>query len=71
MSDSYCNSEPFSCAAIEQNCTMSLVIQIFNGSYDADVVVPSCPYGFVPYLVKCLLEVYEDIVEILLMLQVF
>ena len=49
-------------------------MQIFNGLYDAgvDVVVPhSCPYGFVPYFVKGLLEVYEDMVEILLMVQVF
>ena len=62
LSDSYCSSEPFSCAAIEQDCTLDLVIQIFNGSYDAgvDVVFPySCPYGFVPYPVKGLLEVYE------------
>ena len=47
-------------------------IQIFNGSYDArvDVVFPhSCPQGFVPYPVKCLLEVYEDMVEILLILR--
>ena len=31
----------------------------------------SCPYGFVPYPVKGLFEVYEDMVEILLMPQVF
>ena len=44
--DTDCSSESFSCAAIEQNCTLGLVIQIFNGSYDAgvDVVFPhSCP----------------------------
>ena len=38
--------EPFFCAAIEQDCTLGLVIQIFKGSYDAgaDVVFPhSCP----------------------------
>ena len=58
---------------------MDLVIQIFNDSYDAgvDVIFPySCPYGFVPYGFvpypeKGLLEVYEDMVEILLMLQEF
>ena len=40
--DSYCSSESFSWAAIEQDCTLGLVIQIFNGSYDAgvDVVFP-------------------------------
>ena len=45
MSDSNCSSEPFFCAAIEQDGTLGLVIQIFNGSYDAgvDVVIPhSC-----------------------------
>ena len=42
------SSEPFSCAAIEQDCTLDLVIQIFNGSYDAGVGVVfalSCPYA--------------------------
>ena len=40
MSNSYCSSEPFSCAAIEQDSTLGLDIQIFYGSYDAafDVV---------------------------------
>ena len=41
----YCSSEPVSCAAIEQDCTLGH-IQIFNGSYDAGfgVVFPhSCP----------------------------
>ena len=41
MSNSYCSSEPFSCAAIEQDCTLGLVIQIFNGSYDAGVAYKS------------------------------
>ena len=60
MSNSYCGSEPFSCAAIEQGCTLGLVIQIFNGSYDAgiDVFPHSCSYP-----VKGLLEVYEDMVK--------
>ena len=52
LSNSYCSSEPVSCAAIEQDCTLGLVIQIFNDSYDSGVhvVLPhSCPYGFVPY----------------------
>ena len=74
MSNSYWSSEPFSCAAIEQDYTLGLVIQIFSCSYNAgiDVVFPhSCPLGFVPYPVKGLLEVNEDIVEMLLMLQVF
>ena len=35
----YCSSEPVSCAAIEQDCTLGLVIQIFNDSYDVGVDV--------------------------------
>ena len=36
------NHSPVLCAAIEQDCTLGLVIQIFSGSYDAgiDVVFP-------------------------------
>ena len=53
---------------------MGLDILIFNESYDVgvDVIFPhSCPYGFVPYPVKGLIEVYGDMVKILLMLQVY
>ena len=74
MSDSYCSSEPVSCTAIEQDYTLGLVIQTFQDSYDVgvDVVFPhSYPEGFVQYPIKGLLEVYKDMVEILLMLQVF
>ena len=74
MSDFFCSSEPFSSAAFEQDCTLGLAIGSYDGSYDAgvDVVFPhSCAYGFVPYPVNSLLGVYEDMVEILLMLQVF
>ena len=44
--DSCCSSEPVTCAAIEKDCTLGLVIQTFNDSYDVDVdvVFPhSCP----------------------------
>ena len=46
MSDSYCSSETVSCAAIEQDCTLGLAIQIFNDSYDVGIDVVfhhSCP----------------------------
>ena len=65
-----CSYEPFSCAAIEQDCTLGLVIQIFNGSYDAGfavVFLHTCPKGFVSYPVKGLLEVYEDVVDLLVL----
>ena len=74
LSESNCSSKRVSCAAIEKDCTLNFVRQIFNEPYGAgiDVVFPhSCPEGFMPYPVKGLLEIYEDIVEILLMLQVF
>ena len=67
------SSEPVSCAVIEQDCTLALVILTLNDSYDVgvDVLFPYsnyCPQGFMPYPVKCLLEVY---VEILLKMQVY
>ena len=50
------------------------VIQTFNHSYDVgvDAVFPHrCPQDFVLYPAKGLLEVFDDMIEILLMLQVF
>ena len=41
MSDFNCNSEPIYCAAIDQDCTLGLVIQISNDSYDDDIEVLS------------------------------
>ena len=42
LSDSDCSPVPVSCAAIEQDCTLDLIIQIFNYSSDdlIDVVFP-------------------------------
>ena len=34
-----CSSEPVSCAANEQDCTLGIVIQIFNDLYDVGVDV--------------------------------
>ena len=71
--DSKCRSEPVSSAAVEEDCTSSLVIEIFD---DLDKVgtdfvllhfVPSCMQN----PVKGLLEVCEDMVEVLLVLQIF
>ena len=71
-SNSYCSSEPFSCTAIEQDCTLGLVIQIFSGSYDTGVDVVVAHKASCDTLSKAFLKsMLEDMVEILLMLQVF
>ena len=74
MSDcNYC-SEPASYAAVEEDGTSGLVIQVFDDldKVGADVVLlHGCPNRCMPNPVECLLEVYEDIVEILLVLEIF
>ena len=47
---------------------------MFNGSdkLGANVVLPhDCPSGRMPYFIKGLLEIYEDMIQALLMLKVF
>ena len=47
---------------------------MFNGSdkLGANVVLShGCPLGRMPYLIKGLLEIYEDMIQALLMLKVF
>ena len=61
-------------AAVEENCTSGLVIEVFDDSnkVGADVVLlRGCPQSCMPNPVKGLLEVYEDMVEILLVLKIF
>ena len=51
------------CAAVEEDCTSSLVIEVFDDSDElcADVVLlHDCPQNYMPNPVKSLLEVYED-----------
>ena len=62
-------SEPVSYAAVEEDCTSGLVIEIFDDTDKicADVVLlHGCPQSCMLNPVKDLLEVYEDMVEILL-----
>ena len=61
---------PVSYAAVEEDCTGGLVIEVF---YDSDKVVllHSCPQSCMPNPVEGLLEVYEDMVEVLLVLELF
>ena len=74
MSDSNCCSEPVSYVAVEEDGTRGLVTEIFADSVrvGADVVLlHGCLQSCMPNPVECLLEVYEDMVEVLLVLQIF
>ena len=67
MLDSNCCSETVSYAAVEEDSTSGLVLEVFDDSdkVGADVVLlHGCP-------VEGLLEVYEDMVEVLLVLEMF
>ena len=72
--DSNCCSEPVSYAAVEDDGTCGLVIEVFDDldKVGADVVLlHGCPKSCMPNSVKGLLEVYEDMVEVLLVLEIF
>ena len=74
LSDSNCCSEPVSYAVVEEDRTSGLVIQVFDDSdkVGADVVLlHGCQQSCPPNPVEGLLEVYEDMVEILLVLDIF
>ena len=74
LSDSNCCSEPVSYAAVEEDRTSGLVIEVFNDSDKvfADVVLlHGCPQSCMPNPVDGLLEVYEDMIEVLLVLEIF
>ena len=60
--------------AVEEDCTSGLVIEVFDDSdkVGADVVLlHGCPQSCMPNPVEGLLEVYKDISEVLLVLEVF
>ena len=67
-------SKPVSYTAVEEDGTSSLVIEVF-GDLDkvcADVaLLHGCPQSCMPNPVEGLLEVYEDMVEFLLVLETF
>ena len=73
MSDFNCCSEPDSYAAVEEDCTSSLVAEVFDDSdkVGADVLLHGYPKSCMPNLVEGLLEVYEDMVEVWLVLEIF
>ena len=73
LSDSNCCSEPISYAAVEEDGTCGLVIEVFDDldKVCADVVLHGCPQSCMPNPVEGLLEVYEDMVEVLLVPEIF
>ena len=66
--------EPVSYAAVEEDGTTGLVIKVF---VDLDkvctdvVLLHGCPQSYMPNPVEVLLEVYEDMLEVLLVLKIF
>ena len=72
--DSNCCSEPVSYAAVEEDGTSGLVIETFDdlNKLGADVVrLHGCPQSCMPNIVEGLIEVYEDVVKVLLVLEIF
>ena len=66
--------EPASYAAVEEDGTSSLVIEFFDDSdkVGADVVLfHGCPQSCMSNPAEGRLEVYEDMVEFLLVLEIF
>ena len=67
-------TEPVSYAVVEEDCTSGLVTEVFDDSDEvgADVVLLcGCPQSFMPNPVEGLLEVYEDMIDVLLVLGIF
>ena len=65
---------PVSYAAVEEDCTSELVIKVFDDSdkVGADVVfLHGYPQCCMPNYVEGLLEVFKDMVEVLLVLKIF
>ena len=68
-----CCSEPVSYAAVEEDGTSGLVIVVFDDSDKVCidfVLLRGCPKSCMPNPVEGLLEVYEDMVEVLLVLEI-
>ena len=69
-----CCSEQVSYAAVEEDGTSGLVMEVFDDSdtIGADVVLlHGCQQSCMPNPVEGLIEVYEDMVEVLLVLEIF
>ena len=67
-------SELVSYASVEEDCVSSLVIEVFVDSdkVGTDVILlHGCLESCIPNPVEGLLEVYEDVVQVLLVLEIF
>ena len=65
---------PVSYAAVEEDCSSGLVVEVFDhpNKVGADVVLlHGCLQSCLPNPVAGRLEVYEDMVEVLLVLEIF
>ena len=72
--ESNCCSEPVSYAAVEEECTSGVVMEIFDDSdkVGADVaLLQVCPQSCMPNPVEGLLEVYKDVMDVMLVLEMF
>ena len=58
---------------VEEDGTSGLVIEVFDGldKVCADFALHGCPQSCMPNPVEGLLEVYEDILDVLLVLEIF
>ena len=69
--------EPVSYAAVEEDGTSGLAIEVFDDLDKVDkvgadaVLLHGCTQSCMPNPVEGLLEVYEDMVEVLLVLKIF
>ena len=66
-------SGPVSYTAVEEDGSSGLVIEVFDdlNKVCADVLLHGCPQSCMPNPVEDLLEVYEEMVEVLLVLEIF
>ena len=61
-------------AAVQEDCTSGLVIEVFDDSDKVGayvVLLHGCPQSCMPNPVEGLLEVYENMVEVSLVLEIF
>ena len=61
-------------AAVEEDGTSGLITEVFDDSGKvgtAVVLLHGCPQSCMPNPVEGLLEVYEDMIEVLLVLEIF
>ena len=72
MDSNFC-LEPVSNATVEEDCTSGLVIEVFDDwdKVGADAVLHGCPQSCMSNPVRGFLEVYEEVVEVLLVLEIF